>query len=125
MKELNMTETQLLSWRPRRPASGLKEKIFTAPTNPTTAQAAAWFWGALAPAAACALLTLMGFNHGNAGLEGKPMMALALSNQSYTAYDSENTQTAQNHLATVTFDSTNRNGFRSIIAFTPTTNFSN
>jgi hypothetical protein len=67
----------------------------------------------------------MAFNHGGDSLDQKPMMAMVLSNQSYAAYASGGDQTAQNHLAAVTFDSTNRSSFRSIIGFTPTTNFSN
>ncbi len=74
---------------------------------------------------ACALLTLMAINHGGEGLGQKPMIAMVLSNQSYAAYASGGQQTAQNHLAAVTFDSTNRSTFESIIGFTPTTNFSN
>ena len=74
---------------------------------------------------ACALLTLVAFNHGGDGLSPKPMMALVLSNQSYADYASGGEQTAQNHLAGVTFDWTNHSSFKSIIGFTPTTNFSN
>jgi hypothetical protein len=70
-------------------------------------------------------LTLLMLNRGGDGLGTKPMMAMVLSNQSYAAYASGGQQTAQNHLAAVTFDSTNRSTFGSIIGFTPTTNFSN
>jgi hypothetical protein len=122
MKELNATEAQLRSWRPRRPAAGLERKIFAAGAVPHTAT---WLWRCLAPAMACALLTLMAINHGGEGLGQKPMIAMVLSNQSYAAYASGGQQTAQNHLAAVTFDSTNRSTFESIIGFTPTTNFSN
>jgi len=117
-----MTEAQLRSWQPRPPAAGLRRKIFSGePATP----GATWIWGALAPTMACVLLTLMAFNHGGDSLDQKPMMAMVLSNQSYAAYASGGDQTAQNHLAAVTFDSTNRSSFRSIIGFTPTTNFSN
>jgi len=74
---------------------------------------------------ACALLTLMALNHGGDGIGSRPMMAMVLSNQSCAAYLSDGTQVAQNHLATVSFDSTNYGGFRSITGFMPTTNFSN
>ncbi|HZI33607.1 MAG TPA: hypothetical protein VFF11_14800, partial [Candidatus Binatia bacterium] len=71
---------------------------------PTTA----WLWGCLAPAMACVLLTLLAGNHGGESFGSKPMMGIVLSNQDYASYASEGSQTAQNHLATVTFDSTNR-----------------
>jgi hypothetical protein len=122
MKELNVTEAQLRSWRPRRPAAGLKQKILTADTAMPTAK---WLWGGLAPTMACVLLTLMAFNHDGGALGVRPMMTIVLSNQSYAAYVSGGEQTAQNHLAAVSFDSTNYGGFRSITGFTPTTNFSN
>ena len=121
MKELKVTETQLRSWRPRRPAAGLKQKIFSAEAvAPTT-----WLWGGLAPTMACALLTLMAFNHGGDGLGQKPMMAMVLSNQTLATYAVDGTQIAQNHVAAVTFDWTNRSAFKSSIRFTPTKNFSN
>jgi hypothetical protein len=52
-------------------------------------------------------------------------MAMILSNQSYAFSDNENAQTAQNHLASVTFDWTNHSVFNSSMGFTPTTNSSN
>ena len=110
------------SWRPRQPAAGLKQKILaTERVTPT----ASWLWGALAPTMACLLLTLLAFNHGGDGLGSKPVMAMMWSNQSCAAFAADGEQTAQNHLAAVTFDWTNRSSFKSIIRFTPTTNFSN
>ena len=85
----------------------------------------AWRWGSLAPAITCVILTLMAFNHGGDGFHSKPVMAMVVSNQSAAADALAGEQTAQNHLASVTFDWTNRSGFKSIIGFTPTTNFSN
>jgi hypothetical protein len=122
MKELKVTETQLRSWCPRRPSAGLKQKIFSAEAVVPTAT---WLWGGLAPTMACALLTLMAFNHGGDGLGQKPMMAMVLSNQTLATYAVDGTQIAQNHVAAVTFDWTNRSAFKSSIRFTPTTNFSN
>ena len=117
-----MTEAQLRSWQPRRPAARLKGNIFaTERTIPT----ATWLWGGLAPTMACLFLTLMVLNHAGDGLSQRQAVTMVLSNQSYAAYAAGDMQTAQNHLATVTFDSTNRSSFRSIIGFTPTTNFSN
>ncbi len=120
MKELKMTEAQLRSWRPRPPTAGLK--IFSAAG---VTPAATWLWRGLAPTMACLLLTLMAFNRGGDGLGPRPMMAMVLSNQSDAAYALGGAQTTQNHLAAVTFDSTNRSSFGSIMGFTPTTNFSN
>ncbi len=120
---MNLPETQLRSWRPRRPSAALKTRIF-ADTTETGVPSARWFWGCLAPAAACALLTLMAFNSSN-NLAQKPLMGAVLSNENYAAYASGGDQTPQNHLAAVTFDWTNRSGFNSSISFTPTTNLSN
>ena len=119
---MNVTETQLRSWRPRQPAAGLKQKIFgAAPARRT----ATWFWGGLAPAMACVLLTLKTFNHDGDGFGSRPVMAVVWSNLNDAAYAMAGNETAQNHLAAVTFDSTNRSSFRSITGFTPATNFSN
>lgn len=74
---------------------------------------------------ACVLLTLLAAGHNVASLGSKPVMEMMLSNQSPAAFASESSQTVQNHLAAVTFDSTNRSGIQSINGFTPTTNFSN
>lgn len=117
-----MTEAQLRSWQPRPPAAGLKPKIFSAER---VTPAATWLWGGLAPTMACVLLTLMILSRSGDSLDSKPMMAMVLSNQNAATYALGGEQTAQNHLAAVTFDSTNRSSFRSIIGFTPTTNFSN
>jgi hypothetical protein len=117
---MNLPETQLRSWRPRRPSAGLKRRILSArPGTPATAA----FLGWLAPATACALLTLLVFNSSN-GLPAGPsshgtMMAMILSNQNYAAYASDGSQNVQNHLATVTFDCTNRGASTSSIGFTP------
>jgi hypothetical protein len=122
MKELNVTEAQLRSWQPRQPAARLKRKIFSAETP---VPAATWLWRGVAPALACVLLTLTSFNHGGDGFGSKPVMTMVWSNQNSAAYASDESQIAQNRLATVTFDWTNRSSFKSIIGLTPTTNFSN
>jgi hypothetical protein len=74
----------------------------------------AWFLGWLAPATACLLLTLSVVISGNSAREGPPhhdsMVAMMLSNQSYAAYVSDNYQSRQNGLPSVTFDLTNRSG---------------
>jgi hypothetical protein len=71
------------------------------------------------------VLTLAAFNHSGDNLSPQPMVAVVLSNQSDAAYAAGGGQTAQNQLAAVTFDWTNRSDIKSIIGFTPTTNFSN
>ena len=73
----------------------------------------AWFLGWLAPATACALLTLSVFNSGNS-LPGnssrhEPMVAMMMSNR-YAAYVSSTFQPGQNDPPSVTYDRTNRSG---------------
>ncbi len=73
----------------------------------------AWFLGWLAPATACALLTLSVFNSGNS-LPGntsrhEPMVAMMLSNR-YAAYVSGAFQSGQNDPPSVALDWTNRSG---------------
>jgi hypothetical protein len=74
---------------------------------------------------ACALLTLMAFNRENAGLGTKEPVAMILSNQNSVAYATGGEQTGQNHIALVTFDSTNQSVLGSSIGFTPITNLTN
>jgi len=73
----------------------------------------AWFLGWLAPATACALLTLSVFNSGNSlpssSSRHEPMVAMMLSNR-YAAYVSSAFQSGQNDLPSVTLDWTNRSG---------------
>ena len=120
MKEMHLPETQLRSWRPRRPSAGLKRRIFAA--QPGTPASAVWL-GWMAPATVCALLTLLVFNSGTglpvgSGSHGT-MMAMILSNQNYAAYTPDDPQNVQNRLATVTFDWTNTGISTSSIRFTP------
>ena len=111
MKEMNLLETQLRSWQPRHPSARLKRRLFAAPARVMPQMA--WFLGWLAPATACALLTLSVFNSGNS-LPGsssrhEPMVAMMLSNR-YAAYVSGAFQSGQNDPPSVTFDRTNRSG---------------
>ncbi len=119
-----MTVSQLRSWRPRRPSAALKRRLLRLAGEPE-APVSRWFWGWLAPPVACARLTLLMFNHGGDGLAQRPAMSFILGDQTSAAYATDGERTEQNHLAAVTFDSTNRSNFRSIIRFTPTTNLSN
>lgn len=119
---MNMNEHQLLSWQPRRPSAALKRRLL-GQAEPDLIPAARWLWSCLAPTMACALLTLIALNHDSAI---KPMsMPLILSNQANAAFASGGAATAQNHLAAVTFDWTNRSVFQSSIRFTPSTNLTN
>ena len=122
MKTTNLPENELISWKLRQPAPRLKRRLFR---DEAALPSLTWFWGALAPAAACVMLTCLGFNS-SSGLAGaKSMIAMSLSNQNVAAYACGNGQVAQNHWASVTFDSTNRSLFNSSIGFTPSTNLSN
>ena len=71
----------------------------------------AWLLGSLAPAVACALLTLSMFNPANTGHSARhePLIAMILSNQNYAAYASDGFADSENNLAAVTFEWTNRN----------------
>jgi len=117
-----MNETQLRSWRPRRPSAGLKRRIL-AGGGEAPGPSARWLWGCVAPTLACAMLTLMVFNHD--GLGQRPDLAMILSSQNDAAYAAGGEQSPENHLAGVTFDWTNRSVFKSSIRFTPETNLSN
>jgi hypothetical protein len=117
MKEMNLLETQLRSWQPRHPSARLKRRLFAAPIRVMPQMA--WFLGWLAPATACALLTISVFNSGNS-LPSKsschePMVAMMLSNR-YAAYVSGAFQSGQNDPPSVAFDQTNRSGATSSIS---------
>jgi hypothetical protein len=115
-------EQQMLSWQPRPASKRLERRIFDADHHP---RAAKWFWGCLVPTTACALLTLMTLNH-SAELPGRhPMFSLAGTGLTAMLATADDQHSAQNHLATVTFDSTNHSFFNSNGCFTPSTNFSN
>ena len=116
MKEMNLLETQLRSWQPRRPSAKLKRRLFAAPARVMPQMA--WFLGWLAPATACALLTISVFS-GNSLPGGssrhEPTVAMMLSNR-YAAYVSGAFQSGQNDPPSVTFDRTNRSGSTSSIS---------
>ncbi len=122
MKQVN--ENQLRSWQPRRPSAALKRRILQL-VGEDEVPTARWLWSCVAPTMACALLTLMAFSHDTAGLGPKVSMAMILSNQNSAAYATGGAQTGQNHVAAVSFDSTNRSTLESSIGFTPINNFTN
>ena len=88
LNELDPLETQLQSWKPRRPSATLERRLFRrAARGPRPALVAGW----LAPAAACLLLLGSLLNPQSAAtLTGDPhsggLLALIASNQSYASY---------------------------------------
>jgi hypothetical protein len=117
---MNLPETQLRSWRPRRPSTGLKRRIFIARTLsfPQIARVLGWF----TPATACILLILLVLNPKNTASIGlhrqEPILATIMSNQSYAVHF-VNHRMGQNDLSAVTFDWTNRSGSTSSMGFPP------
>jgi hypothetical protein len=114
----------LSAWQPRRPAPGLKARIFTSHRRPAPEERS--FWNLLVPALACVILSLGVLNPNTllspASLKHHLMGNLVLSNLSYSAYASSAEQTPQNHLDSLTFDWTNRSLLASPIGFTSSTN---
>ena len=107
---MNPLETQLRSWHPRRPAARLKRRLF----GISFAPGAAWALGTLAPAAACALLTLGIFDSPSV-VPGTPVHELVASNWTEAALVVDGFADKQNHWSSVTFDSTNHSGSGSIM----------
>lgn len=119
-----MNENQLLSWRPRQPSGALRRRILQL-TGEDELPTARWLWSGLAPTMVCVLLTVMAFSHDTAGLGAKTPIGLILSNQDNAAFAAGGGQTGQNHLATVSFYSTNHNDLGSSIPFMPVENWTN
>jgi hypothetical protein len=120
-----MNENQLRSWRPRQPSAALKRRLFHLADDAEIVPQARWLWSCLAPTLACALLTLFVLNHDGDGLPSALPMTAILSSQDNAAFASGGATTTQNHLAAVTFDSTNGSIFQSSMRFTPLTNLTN
>ena len=110
-------------WTPRRPSASLKRKVFAGAeyfsesAERISPASAKLFWGALAPTMACALLTLLVFNHSGENRSSVSTLAWSTSNNV-----SDGSHSAQNHWERVTFDWTNHSVFKSSIGFTPSTN---
>jgi hypothetical protein len=116
MKEMDSLETQLRSWRPRRPAAGLKRRIFGGPArifSKTT-----WILGSLAPAVACALITFSIINRENSGgpLRDESTTAMLSSNAGDAKSELASFRKGENSWSAVTFDWTNHGSFTSSIA---------
>lgn len=119
-----MTENTLHSWHPRQPAANLKLRIFNAETEPTLPPIR-WLWGSLAPAVACALVVLTGMHRENEGLlAARPATNQPACAQPIVIFHPNAGQSAQNHLAAVTFEWTNRSFFQSSMAFALSNNLS-
>jgi hypothetical protein len=85
--ELKQLETNLRSWRPRRPSAMLKWRLGIASGKflPSVAR----FASLLVPAAACVLLAILSLNSENSfsgGISRQPMMAMISSNQNCATY---------------------------------------
>jgi hypothetical protein len=104
---MKMNENLLLSWHPRHPSAGLRRRILQL-AGEDEGLNARWLWSCVAPTMACALLTFMALDHDRAGLAANVPMALILSSQDNAAFATGGAQTGQNHLAAVSFDTTNR-----------------
>ena len=126
MKEL---ETELRSWKLRRPSAKLEERLFASrrsgrPEGVATVETAAvirrhhspsFRLGWLAPVTAAMLLICALFNQRNSAtiagsFESAPMVALMMSNQSAAAYLPASLQREHNSLSAETFDWTNGSG---------------
>ena len=123
-----MDENQLHGWRPRRASAGLKRRIFSAPSAPSWP--VWWDFSKLAPATASLLFAVMLLHfNGVTWRESRSAIGFNFSAGSNTVTFSDHAQERENHLATITFDWTNKGAFQSSIGShfgsEPTTNFSN
>ena len=117
---MNEWEQQMRSWRPRRPSTTLKARIFGVEHPAHTAR---WLWGSLAPAMACVLLTLMTVNQNGSGFGHRTKMKPGPGIHNNAYFTPELSLSAQNELTgTITFGWTNRSVFNSSIGFTSSTN---
>ena len=120
MKEMNTLETQLRSWTPRRPSSGLERRLFaTGRTHLSIPRLIT----VLTPAAACVLLTVSMIRQTADellpnGSQRAALVAMGLSNQNYAAYLPSTYQPTANRVDT--FEWTNRGYSNSSMgSFTP------
>ncbi|HXT12141.1 MAG TPA: hypothetical protein VN873_11310 [Candidatus Angelobacter sp.] len=118
---MNLLESQLRSWRPRRPSPKLKRRLFPSTAADDTAFSLRW----LVPAAACLLLALTIVNQGPAlsanASHRPPTMGLISSNVNYTNLLPEESRPAgRNGISPASFEWTNLSGITSSISpFTP------
>jgi hypothetical protein len=116
MKEMNLPETQLRSWQPRRPSARLERRIFAAPH--LAPRVVVWSLRCLAPAAACLLVAVAVFHQGGSvpggTVHGDSLAGAGWSNQ--IAYVPGHYQPARNAVSPPTLEWTNRNGSTSSIS---------
>ena len=102
MNETKTLETQLASWKPRRPSAKLEQKIFgDAEADPGLRA----LMRVVAPVAACLLFTVVMLNQPERSLAipadgADSLMAMSLSNQNYAAYLPGSFQLSANRLDT-------------------------
>lgn len=118
---MNHPTILLPAWKPRPPASGLKQRIFAARRAEPEHK-----FHLLVPAMACMVLSLLMLNAGGglapAGLKHSLMADMILSNQNYSACAAADSQNPQNHLDSLSFGWTNQSASTTFIGFTPLTN---
>src|SRR5689334_8711616 len=101
MNEMNELETQLRSWKLRRPSAKLDALFAPAARKPSRPRALPW----VVPAMAAFLFTCLMISHnGPASFADSgarsPLMGVILSNQSYVAYLPNSYQPANNRVDT-------------------------
>jgi hypothetical protein len=102
MNEMKALETQLRSWKPRRPSAKLEQKLFgRMELDPGVQALIRW----LTPLAACAILTVTALNHPSetgerAAAEAAEILAMSLSNQHYASFLPGSFQCEANRLDT-------------------------
>ena len=114
---MNPLETQLRSWKPRRPSARLERRLFPA-RNPSARPAPALAqW--LAPAMACLLFATLALHPPGSSVPGsQPLLAVILSNQSYAAYLPGSFQREQNRWDTFEWTNHGQSG-SSVAPFSP------
>ena len=121
MKKMNHPMPLLPAWQPRPPASGLKQRIFTARRSEPEHKL-----HLLVPAMACMVLSLVVLNSNGslapAGLKHSLMADMILSNQNYSACAAADSQNPQNHLESLSFGWTNHSASTTFTGFTQSTN---
>ena len=115
--EMNLLESRLHSWQPRRPCPSLKRRLFAA-AIPREAISLSMRW--LAPVAACLFLAIAILNQESVLSQSpstrQPIMGLISSNISYTNL----LPGGHNSVAPASFEWTNLGGFTSNVSpFSP------
>ena len=112
MNQIHDLESQLISWRPRRPSPARKKQLFGEKAESVCWSALLSHWSV--PVTACVILLAATVTHRDTGLFSESSHAnaitLALSNQSYAAFWSRSGELEQNTLRN-TFEWTNHSGY--------------